>query len=78
LYKRIQTQELAHDPSIVERSDGTYFKFNTGSGIEIATASSIAGPWTYQGYALPSGSKISVTGNTGTDLWVRVASPELR
>jgi hypothetical protein len=67
----------AHDPSIVER-DGTYFKFNTGSGIEIATASSIAGPWTLQGYALPDGSKISVTGNTGSDLWVRVASPELR
>jgi arabinan endo-1,5-alpha-L-arabinosidase len=58
----------AHDPSIVER-DGTYFKFNTGSGIEIATASSIAGPWTLQGYALPDGSKISVTGNTGSDLW---------
>jgi arabinan endo-1,5-alpha-L-arabinosidase len=60
----------AHDPSVIQRSsDGLYFKFNTGSGIEIATASSLSGPWTLKGYALPNGSKIDISGNT--DLWVR-------
>jgi arabinan endo-1,5-alpha-L-arabinosidase len=60
----------AHDPSVIQRtSDGLYFKFNTGSGIEIATSSSLSGPWTIKGYALPSGSSIDING--GTDLWVR-------
>jgi hypothetical protein len=59
----------AHDPSVIQRaSDGLYFKFNTGSGIEIATSSSLEGPWTLQGYVLPSGSSIDLDGNT--DLWV--------
>jgi arabinan endo-1,5-alpha-L-arabinosidase len=59
----------AHDPSVIQRaSDGLYFKFNTGSGIEIATSSSLTGPWTLQGYVLPEGSSIDLTGNT--DLWV--------
>ncbi|TVY44443.1 Arabinan endo-1,5-alpha-L-arabinosidase A [Lachnellula subtilissima] len=58
----------AHDPSIIQRtSDDLYFKFNTGSGVEIATASSLSGPWTIKGYALPSGSKIDLANNT--DLW---------
>ena len=64
----------AHDPSIIQRtSDNLYFKFNTGSGIEIATASSLSGPWTLTGYALPSGSKIDLAGNT--DLWVSSKQP---
>ena len=59
----------AHDPSVIQRaSDGLYFKFNTGGGIEIATSSSLTGSWTLQGSVLPSGSKIALTGNT--DLWV--------
>jgi arabinan endo-1,5-alpha-L-arabinosidase len=63
----------AHDPSIIQRaSDGLYFKFNTGGGIEIATSSSLTGPWTLQGYVLPSGSSINLNGNT--DLWVRSTS----
>ncbi|CAG8973708.1 hypothetical protein HYALB_00006979 [Hymenoscyphus albidus] len=57
----------AHDPALIQHSDGTYFKFNTGKGIEIVTASSLAGPWTIQGSVLPSGSKISSPGNK--DLW---------
>ncbi|KAH8687433.1 arabinan endo-1,5-alpha-L-arabinosidase A [Tricladium varicosporioides] len=58
----------AHDPSVIKRtSDGLYFKFNTGSGIEIATASSLSGPWTIKGYALSGGSIIDQAGNT--DLW---------
>ncbi|KAE9375912.1 glycoside hydrolase family 43 protein [Stipitochalara longipes BDJ] len=55
----------AHDPSVIQRaSDGTYFKFNTGTGIQYATASSLAGPWTIQGYVLPDGSSID---NSGSD-----------
>lgn len=58
----------AHDPSMVKRSDGTYFRFNTGGGIQIYKANSIEGSWTYEGDALPSGSSIDLSGNT--DLWV--------
>ncbi|KAK4120459.1 glycoside hydrolase family 43 protein [Parathielavia appendiculata] len=58
----------AHDPSIIRRSsDGTYFRFSTGGKIAVHTASSLSGPWTYQGAALPSGSSINLTGNQ--DLW---------
>lgn len=59
----------AHDPAVVKRSDGTYFRFNTGSEIGISSASSLTGEWTYQGSAIPSGSSIDLDGNT--DLWVR-------
>lgn len=59
----------AHDPSVVQRaSDGLYFKFNTGGSMEIVTSSSLAGPWTIQGYVLPSGTSITTAGQT-TDLW---------
>ena len=58
----------AHDPSIIQRaSDGKYFKFNTGTGIEIATADSLAGPWTLQGHVLASGSSIDNPGKN--DPW---------
>ncbi|KAI1206350.1 glycoside hydrolase family 43 protein [Annulohypoxylon truncatum] len=56
-----------HDPSIIRRSDGTYFRFSTGGKIAVHTAPDITGPWTYQGAALPSGSKINLAGNQ--DLW---------
>lgn len=60
----------SHDPAVIQRtSDGKYFRFSTGGGIEITTASSISGPWTIQGKALASGSSINLSGNT--DLWVR-------
>ncbi|KAK8219195.1 hypothetical protein M8818_000927 [Zalaria obscura] len=63
-----------HDPSLIRRSsDGKYYRFATGAGIAIHTASSIQGPWTYQGYALPSGSKVDNSG--ADDLWVRVPLP---
>ena len=58
-----------HDPSIIRRaSDGTYFRFATGGGIAIHKASSVQGPWTYQGYALASGSTINNSGSD--DMWV--------
>lgn len=57
-----------HDPAVIRRtSDGTYFRFSTGNRIQIATASSISGPWTIRGSAIPSGSSINLPGNQ--DLW---------
>ncbi|KAI1077210.1 glycosyl hydrolase [Whalleya microplaca] len=56
-----------HDPSIIRRSDGTYFRFSTGGKIAVHTAPDITGPWTYQGAALPSGSSIDLAGKD--DLW---------
>lgn len=58
----------AHDPSIIRRADGTYFRFATNGRIAVHTAPDISGPWTYRGAALPGGSSINLPGNT--DLWV--------
>lgn len=58
----------AHDPGVVKRADGKYFRFGTGSKIGIWTASSLTGSWTYQGAAIPAGSSINLPGND--DLWV--------
>ncbi|KAJ4990465.1 arabinan endo-alpha-l-arabinosidase a [Stagonosporopsis vannaccii] len=57
----------AHDPSLVRRDDGTYFRFSTGGKVAVHTAPSIQGPWSYKGAALPNGSKINKAGNQ--DLW---------
>ncbi|KAH6652386.1 putative arabinan endo-1,5-alpha-L-arabinosidase A [Truncatella angustata] len=56
-----------HDPSVIRRSDGTYFRFSTGSKIGVYTASSLSGPWTSKGSAVSSGSSINLTGKD--DLW---------
>ena len=54
-----------HDPSLILReSDGTYFCFATGGGLDIHTAHSIQGPWTYDGVVLADGSSID---NPGSD-----------
>ena len=58
-----------HDPSVVKRADGTYFRFVTFNKITIATAPSLSGPWTNQGAAIPAGSSIDLPGKD--DLWVR-------
>ncbi|KAL8953362.1 MAG: hypothetical protein Q9222_000789 [Ikaeria aurantiellina] len=57
----------AHDPSLIRRDDGTYFRFSTGGGIQIHTAPSVQGPWAYNSSALHHGSKIDKPGNQ--DLW---------
>lgn len=61
----------AHDPALIRRdSDGTFFRFTTGSEIGIYKGSdSIEGPWTYEGSVVPDGSMINKDGRT--DLWVR-------
>ena len=57
-----------HDPSLIQRtSDGKYFRFATGGGLDIHTASGIQGPWSYVGKVLPSGSSISNSG--ANDAW---------
>ncbi|KAI1823518.1 glycosyl hydrolase [Xylaria intraflava] len=57
----------AHDPAIIRRPDGTYFRFSTNGKIAVHTAPDITGPWTYKGSAIPDGSIIDVPGNMG--LW---------
>jgi arabinan endo-1,5-alpha-L-arabinosidase len=58
----------AHDPALIRRDDGKYFRFSTGGKIAVHTAPSITGPWTYKGAAIPAGSKINLKGKD--DLWV--------
>ncbi|KAF2132117.1 glycoside hydrolase family 43 protein [Dothidotthia symphoricarpi CBS 119687] len=57
----------AHDPSLVRRDDGTYFRFSTGGKVAIHTSPTLQGPWTYKGAAIPAGSIINKTGKD--DLW---------
>ncbi|KAF2794766.1 glycoside hydrolase family 43 protein [Melanomma pulvis-pyrius CBS 109.77] len=57
----------AHDPALIRRDDGTYFRFSTGGKIAIHSAPAITGPWTYKGAAIPNGSKIDKPGKA--DLW---------
>jgi hypothetical protein len=59
----------AHDPALIRRADGTYYRFSTGGKIAIHSAPSITGPWSYKGAAIPAGSKINLAGKN--DLWVR-------
>ncbi|KAL3423417.1 endo-alpha-1,5-arabinanase [Phlyctema vagabunda] len=57
----------SHDPSIIRRDDGTYFRFDTAGGVPISTAPSIKGPWTSKGVALSGGSTINNAGKK--DIW---------
>ncbi|KAE8349592.1 putative arabinan endo-1,5-alpha-L-arabinosidase A [Aspergillus coremiiformis] len=53
-----------HDPALIRRDDGTYFRFSTGNLISFATSSSIEGPWTPRGSVLPAdGSRIPNSGS---------------
>ena len=54
-----------HDPSLIRRSDGTYFRFTTNGHIGVSTAPSITGPWTNKGAALSKGSSLT----QGSDQW---------
>lgn len=58
-----------HDPSITRRSDGTYFRFSTSGGIQIHSAPSLTGPWTFKCEMLTGNAKLTVSGNDGSDLW---------
>ena len=54
-----------HDPALIRRSDGTYYRFITNGHIGVSTAPSISGPWTNRGAALPEGSSLT----QGSDQW---------
>ncbi|KAH8898806.1 putative extracellular endo-1,5-alpha-L-arabinase [Thozetella sp. PMI_491] len=54
---------FTHDPSVIRRDDGTYFRYSTRGGIEIVTSKNLAGPWTKAGSVMPSGSIIDMPGN---------------
>ncbi|KIW60517.1 hypothetical protein PV05_00729 [Exophiala xenobiotica] len=56
-----------HDPSVVRRADGTWFRFSTNGNIAIASAPNLTGPWEYQGAMLPNGSEIQVIENQ--EIW---------
>ena len=56
-----------HDPSIIHRNDGTWFRFSTGGGIAIATAPDLIGPWRLRGSMLPQGSAIHI--DPAQDIW---------
>ncbi|KAJ5923195.1 CAZyme family GH43 [Penicillium verhagenii] len=60
----------AHDPSMIQReSDGKYFRFSTGTGVNIMSSPALKGPWTDLGSALPDGSNIVLAGANHTDIW---------
>ncbi|EGG05115.1 family 43 glycoside hydrolase [Melampsora larici-populina 98AG31] len=54
---------FAHDPSLVQHPNGTWFRFNTGNGIGIWKASALQGPWNYVGDALEGGSTMKMQGS---------------
>nr|ATY46024.1 endo-arabinanase [Talaromyces purpureogenus] len=59
-----------HDPAMIQReSDGTYFRFSTGTGVNTMKSPSLKGPWTDVGPALPNGSKITLDGVDSSDIW---------
>ncbi|KAL5113404.1 hypothetical protein ACEQ8H_008727 [Pleosporales sp. CAS-2024a] len=64
----------AHDPSLIRRDDGLFYRFSTGNRIAVHTAKSITGPWIPKKQAaIPNGSKIQLAGNQ--DLWVSAGAP---
>lgn len=66
-----------HDLSIIQReSDGMYFRFSTGTGVNTMTSPSLKGPWEDCGAALPSGSNIQLDGSDKVHLWVCELNPD--
>ena len=59
---------FTHDPSLVKRSDGKYFRYSSKNGIPISTATNLAGPWDKVGYVVNVPSVINHDGNS--NLWV--------
>ncbi|KAF1816585.1 endo-1,5-alpha-L-arabinosidase [Eremomyces bilateralis CBS 781.70] len=57
----------SHDPAIIRRDDGMYFRFSTNGKVAIHTAPALTGPWVYKGSVVKDRSKINQAGNT--DLW---------
>jgi arabinan endo-1,5-alpha-L-arabinosidase len=62
---------FTHDPAVVKRSDGKYFRFSSQDLIGIWTADDLLGPWARSGSVISDASVINLPGNT--ELWVRTA-----
>ncbi|KAH8901144.1 glycoside hydrolase, family 43 [Thozetella sp. PMI_491] len=58
---------FTHDPAVVRRADGKYFRFSTLDRIGIWTADNLAGPWTRSGSVIQGASIINQPGNA--ELW---------
>lgn len=58
---------FTHDPAVVKRADGKYFRFSTLDLIGISTADSLEGPWTRAGSVIQGASIIDMPGNR--ELW---------
>ncbi|KAL6704234.1 hypothetical protein ACN47E_008402 [Coniothyrium glycines] len=54
------------DPSILY-DEGLYWRFSTSKNIQVASAPSLEGPWTYKGSLLPQGTSIKLYDNQ--DIW---------
>ncbi|OTB09182.1 glycoside hydrolase family 43 protein [Hypoxylon sp. CI-4A] len=54
---------FTHDPAVVKRYDGKYFRFSTLDLISIKTADSLSGPWTAAGSVIQGASVINMDGN---------------
>lgn len=53
---------LSHDPSVIKRPDGKYFRFASGENVTVATATSLGGPWaTIPGGVFPSATQLGVS-----------------
>lgn len=65
-----------HDLSLIQReSDGMYFRFSTGTGVNTMTSPSLKGPWVDRGAALPDGSIIKLDGAETKRPWVCESNP---
>lgn len=59
---------MMNDPNVVYEND-TYWRFSAQDNIPVATASSLEGPWTYQGDLPHDGANIHVRDDQ--EVWVR-------
>ncbi|KAI5288980.1 hypothetical protein KEM52_000958, partial [Ascosphaera acerosa] len=48
----------SHDPAVVQRDDGMYFKFSTNPGVRITKSMDLNGPWELVGKMIPGKSKL--------------------
>ena len=62
---------FTHDPTVVKRADGKYFRFSTLDLIGISTADSLSGPWTRSGSVIQGASVIDMPGNKEVSIFYR-------
>ncbi|CAK5276033.1 unnamed protein product [Mycena citricolor] len=67
---KVTGDTAVHDPTMCKRSDGTYFVFSTGTGIEIRTSPDRTA-WTHVGSVWPNGASWTdaYTGTSNGALW---------